>query len=227
MFPFWYDYGENTQYCWARLTKCKTSGTEFMIVPSSRNSLVLATYLVSVIRDCKQRESWRQGHQNCNRKLILSLFNAPTRQICTAGVKTKAFRFAGWDWSFPFICETSNFRLLFMTSGTSALVSLQLTIIDCEQSLLSQSRQGSVGLERAKLPKGELERERPRPSFHSAGLFFFRSHRSISSLAQPPWGTARSLMWLKRSKSTSSSMITFPKSFLFSANLSSFLVKDK
>ena len=102
-------------------------------------------------------------------------FSALIRQIRTGGVKTKAFKFTVWDRGFPFISETSNFRLLFMTSGTSALFLLQLTIIDCEQSLISQSSQGSAGLERAKLPRGELERERerPHPSFPSADLVFF------------------------------------------------------
>ena len=72
-------------------------------------------------------------------------FSALIRQIRTAGVKTKAFKFIVWDRSFPFISETSSFRLLFMTSGTSALFLLQLTIIDCEQSLFSQSIESRLG----------------------------------------------------------------------------------
>ena len=67
-----------------------------------------------------------------------------------------------------------------------------------------ESRLGKTRLERAKLPRGELERQREAPPQFPLGwpwfFFFFRSHRSISSLARPPWGTARSLMWLKRSK---------------------------
>ena len=126
-------------------------------------------------------------------------FTALIRQIRTAGVKTKALKFTAWDRSFPFISETSNLRLLFMTSRTSALSLLQLATFDCEQSPFSQSSQGS-----AKLPRGELERQREAPPQFPLGwpcvFFFFRSHRSISSLARPPWGTARSLMWLKRSK---------------------------
>ena len=52
--------------------------------------------------------------------LSLSLsFNVRTRHIGTAGVKTKPFRFVVWDRSLP-SSETSNFRLLFITSGTSA-----------------------------------------------------------------------------------------------------------
>ena len=43
-------------------------------------------------------------------------FIALTRQIRTAGVKTKAFRFVLWDKSVP-SSGTSNFRLLFMMSG--------------------------------------------------------------------------------------------------------------
>ena len=104
---------------------------------------------------------------------IFSLFSTLIRQIRTPGVETKAFKFTVWDRSFPFISETSNLRLLFMTSRTSALYLLQLAIFDCEQSLFSQSSQGLAGLERAKLPRGELERERPHSSFHSAGSVFF------------------------------------------------------
>ena len=100
-------------------------------------------------------------------------FTALIRQIRTAGVKTKALKFTAWDRSFPFISETSNFRLLFMTSGRSALFLLQLTIIDCEQSLFSQSSQGSAGLERANFLRGELERERgPAPVSPRLTLFF-------------------------------------------------------
>ena len=60
-----------------------------------------------------------------------------------------------------------------MTSRMSALSLLQLAIFDCEQSLFSQSIQDSAGLERAKLLRGELERERPHPSFPLGGLLFF------------------------------------------------------
>ena len=105
--------------------------------PSAPPDQVLTSYLVNVIRDLKQHERWRHGHQNGNRKLILSLFQWLTRQIRTAGVKTKAFRFTVWDRSFPFKSETSNFWLLFMTSGTSAFSLLQLAIIDCQQSFFS------------------------------------------------------------------------------------------
>ena len=111
-------------------------------------------------------------------------FSALIRQLRTAGVETKAFKFFVWDRSrFPFISETSNFRLLFMTSGTSALFLLQLTIIDCEQSLFSQSSQGSAGLDRANLLRGELERERgPAPVSSWPALFF--SFTSLDFLAR-------------------------------------------
>ena len=46
-------------------------------------------------------------------------FSALTRQIRTAGPKTMAFRFVVWDGSVP-SSEISDFRLLIMTSGTSA-----------------------------------------------------------------------------------------------------------
>ena len=159
-------------------------------------------------------------------------FTALIRQIRTAGVKTKALKFTAWDRSFPFISETSNFRLLFMTSRTSALSLLQLATFDCEQSPFSQSSQGSARLdwrERNCQEENWTDRERPHPSFPSADLvfFFFRSHRSISSLARPPWGTARSLMWLKRSKLPYLPWLRFLNPFFFSVNSSSFLVKDK
>ena len=53
-------------------------------------------------------------------------FGALTWQICTTGVKTKAFRFIVWDKSLP-SSRTLNFWLLFMTSGVSALSLLKLT----------------------------------------------------------------------------------------------------
>ena len=87
-------------------------------------------------------------------------------------------------------------------------------------SRLGRTRESEITQRRT----GEREAS---PQFPLGWPSFFRSHRSISSLARPAsWGTARSLMWLKHSKSTST-MITFPKSSLFSVNSSSFLVKDK
>lgn len=59
------------------------------------------------------------------RRYFLS-FGALTWQICTTGVKTKAFRFIVWDKSLP-SSRTLNFWLLFMTSGVSALSLLKLT----------------------------------------------------------------------------------------------------
>ena len=53
-------------------------------------------------------------------------FGALTWQICTTGVKTKAFRFIVWDKSLP-SSRTLNCWLLFMTSGVSALSLLKLT----------------------------------------------------------------------------------------------------
>ena len=82
-------------------------------------------------------------------------------------------------------------------------------ILDCEQSLFSQSSLSSAGLERAKWPRGKLEsggKKRdcilfcsllspPPPQLPLGFLFFyFRSPRSISSLAWPSWVTDRSLV---------------------------------
>ena len=115
-------------------------------------------------------------------------FTALIRQIRTAGVKTKALKFTAWDRSFPFISETSNFRLLFMTSRTSALSLLQLATFDCEQSPFSQSSQGSARLdwrERNCQEENWRDRERPHPSFPSADLlFFFFSFASLDFLAR-------------------------------------------
>ena len=151
--------------------------------PNSCNSLVLATYLVNVIRDLKQRERWRHGHQNGNRKLILSLFHCSNSTNSYSGSQNTA-----WDISFPFISETSNFRLLFMTSRTSALSLLQLATFDCEQSPFSQSSQGSARLdwrERNCQEENWRDRERPHPSFSSADLvFFFFSFASLDFLAR-------------------------------------------
>ena len=62
--------------------------------------------------------------------------------------------------------------------------------LDSEQSLFSQSSLSSAGLERAKWPRGKLERVSARLL-----VFFFRSLRWISSLAWPSWGTASSLAY--------------------------------
>ena len=63
--------------------------------------------------------------------------------------------------------------------------------LDCEQSLFSQSSLSSAGLERANWPRGKLE------SSPRLLVFYFRPLRSISSLAWPSWGTARSETWVK------------------------------
>ena len=63
-------------------------------------------------RDLKQRErsfTSRTSKMATGSWYFLS-FSALTRQIRTAGVKTKAFRFVLWDESVP-SSQTSNFRL--------------------------------------------------------------------------------------------------------------------
>ena len=60
--------------------------------PSSCNYLVLATYLVNVIRDLKQRERWCHGHQNGNRKLILSLFHCSNSTNSYSGSQNKGIK---------------------------------------------------------------------------------------------------------------------------------------
>ena len=64
----------------------------------------------------------------------------------------------------------------------------------CEQSLFSQSSLSSAGLERAKWPRGKLERRLSclPPASPRLLVFQFRSLRVISSLAWPSWGTAHS-----------------------------------
>ena len=73
----------------------------------------------------------RPGDQNGSRKLTFShfpSFSALTGQIGRAGVKTKAFKFFVRDGGVR-SSETSNFRLLFMTSGTSECLLLKLAYI--------------------------------------------------------------------------------------------------
>ena len=148
-------------------------------------------------------------------------FSALIRQPRTAGVETKAFKFTVWDGSrFPFISETSNFRLLFMTSGTTALSCFSSLLQTASSpSLVSRvkARQDLTG-ERNFQEGNWKESERgPTPVSPRLTLcfFFFRSHRSISSLARPPWGTARSLMWLKRSKLPYLPWLRFLNPFFF------------
>ena len=138
-------------------------------------------------------------------------FSALIRQIRTAirtaGVKTKAFKFTVWDRSFPFISETSNF-FHDVQDVSAFFASARYFWLRAVPFQSVESRLGRTGeSEIAKRRTGE--REAPL-QFSLGWPCFFRSHRSIFSLARPPWGTARSLMWLKRSKSTSTSMITFP-----------------
>ena len=78
----------------------------------------------------------RPGGQNGSRKLTFShfpSFSALTGQIRRAGVKIKAFKFVVRDGGVP-SSKTSNFRLPFMTSGTSECLLLKLAYIckgDC------------------------------------------------------------------------------------------------
>ena len=65
------------------------------------------------------RERWRPRRQKWRRGgWYFRSFSGLTRQIHTESVKTRAFKFAVSDNSVQ-SRETSNFRLLFMTSGTS------------------------------------------------------------------------------------------------------------
>ena len=66
------------------------------------------------------RKLTSQTSKTATRSWYFLPLSALTRQIRTAGIKTKAFRFIVWDKSVP-SSETSNFRLPFMTSGTSLL----------------------------------------------------------------------------------------------------------
>ena len=72
------------------------------------------------------RKLTSQTSKTATRSWYFLPLSALTRQIRTAGIKTKAFRFIVWDKSVP-SSETSNFRLPFMTSGTSDSL-FQLTI---------------------------------------------------------------------------------------------------
>ena len=199
--------------------------------PNSPNSLVLATYLVSVIRDLKQRERWRHGHQNGNRKLIFSLFqfsnSTNSYSDSYSGSQNKGIQIhcVGQKLSIYKRDIELTVAIHDVQDVSTFLASASYFWLRAVPFQSVDSRLGRTGeSEIAKRRTGE--KERPDPSFPLAGLVFFPPHRSISSLAQPPWGTDRSLTWSKRSKSTST-MIRFPKSFLFSVNSSSFLVKDK
>ena len=195
--------------------------------PNSCNYLVLATYLVNVIRDLKQRERWRHGHQNGNRKLILSLFHCSNSTNSYSGSQNKGIKIhcVGQklsiykrDIELPVAIHDVQDVSAFLASARYFW--LRAVPFQSVDSRLGRTRESEITQRRT----GEREAS---PQFPLGWPSFFRSHRSISSLARPAsWGTARSLMWLKHSKSTST-MITFPKSSLFSVNSSSFLVKDK
>ena len=77
-----------------------------------------------IIKDPQQREHWRTGH---NRKLVFSLFQCADSVNSYSMSQNKAFRVVVWDRSVP-SSETSNFRLLVMTSVTSAFSLLMHTI---------------------------------------------------------------------------------------------------
>ena len=92
--------------------------------------LSLTKVLVEYNRKLKQWECWRPRGQKLatrNNWSFLS-FSGLSWQICTVGVKTKAFRFIVQDRSIS-SNETSNFWLLFMMSGTSVISLLKLAII--------------------------------------------------------------------------------------------------
>ena len=77
-----------------------------------------------IIKDLKLREHWRTGR---NRKLVFSLFQCADSANSYSMNQNKAFRFVVWERSVP-SSETSNFRLLVMTSVTSAFSLLMHTI---------------------------------------------------------------------------------------------------
>ena len=80
-------------------------------------------YLIGTLSN-KNVASWMS--RMVTRSWYFLSFSALTWQICTTGVKTKAFRFVVWDKSV-LSSRTSNFWLLVMTSGMSAFSLLKLT----------------------------------------------------------------------------------------------------
>ena len=99
---------------------CRPTVKKYPICKNSRVSFIT--------RDLKQREHWRTGS---NRKLVFSLFQCADSANSYSTSQNKA-----WDRSVP-SSETSNFRLLFMTSVTSAFSLLMHTVrrTPCQQSL--------------------------------------------------------------------------------------------
>ena len=76
---------------------------------------------MTLLKQCGLRWDGNRDHKkrivkNGNRKLIFSLFQWSDSTNSYSG-KTKAFRFVVWNRSIP-LSEISNFRLLFVISGT-------------------------------------------------------------------------------------------------------------
>ena len=94
-----------------KITTGTTTATTFTPVGKK----YLAFYMRFDYRNLKQRESCRPGRQKWRPEVDICSLSALTRQIHTTGAKTKVLRFVVRDRGVP-SSETSNFRLLFLTS---------------------------------------------------------------------------------------------------------------
>ena len=151
--------------------------------PNSCNSLVLATFLLNVIRDLKQRERWRHGHQNGNRKLILSLFQCSNSTNSYRGSQNKGIQIHCVGQRLSIYKRDIELPVAIhdVRDVSAFLASAHYYRLRAVPFQSVESRLGRTGeSEFAKRRTGE--RERPRPSFLLAGLVF--SFTSLDFLAR-------------------------------------------
>ena len=156
--------------------------------PSSCNYLVLATYLVNVIRDLKQRERWRHGHQNGNRKLILSLFHCSNSTNSYSGSQNKGIKIHCVGQKLSIYKRDIELPVAIHDVQDVSAFLASARYFWLRAVPFSQSSQGSARLdwrERNCQEENWRDRERPHPSFSSADLvFFFFSFASLDFLAR-------------------------------------------
>ena len=156
--------------------------------PNSSNYLVLATYLVNVIRDLKQRERWRHGYQNGNRKLILSLFHCSNSTNSYSGSQNKGIKIHCVGQKLSIYKRDIELPVAIhdVQDVSAFLASARYFWLRAVPFQSVESRLGKTRLERAKLPRGELERQREAPPQFPLGwtCFFFFSFASLDFLAR-------------------------------------------
>ena len=129
---------------------------------------------MSLIRDLKQRERWRHGHQNGNRKLILSLFQCSNSTNSYSGSQNKGIQIHCVGQKLSIYKRDIELPVAIhdVQDVSAFLASVRYFWLQAVPFQPVESRLGRTGeSEIAKRRTGE--KERPHPSFPLAGLVFF------------------------------------------------------